>query len=67
MAKINAPCQGCEDRAPGCHDPDKCAKWAEFAAMKAAEKRDQIVTGKINRDTSAVREGIKKRRRYPHV
>lgn len=67
MAKINAPCKGCADRFPGCHDPDKCHRWAEFAAAKEAEKRDQIAAGKLHRDTNAVRDGIKKRRRYPHV
>ena len=67
MAKINAPCKDCADRFPGCQSPDKCAEWAEFAAAKDAYKLDQIATGKMHRDTNAVRDGIKKRRRYNHV
>lgn len=30
----SSPCRDCPDRAvePNCHDPERCPKWAEYAA-----------------------------------
>ena len=27
---IRCPCHGCELRGPGCHNPERCARWAEY-------------------------------------
>ena len=30
--KAMSPCFDCPNRAPGCHDPEKCQPWAEYFA-----------------------------------
>lgn len=34
MAGPSSPCRDCPDRTvePNCHDPERCPKWAEYAA-----------------------------------
>ena len=67
MAKINAPCKGCEDRVPGCQDPVKCGKWAEYAAKRSAEQQAYLDVAKKNEDFRNVRKGARKRRWYKHA
>lgn len=35
-----SPCFNCPDRSPGCHDPERCERWAEYAAA-CQELRDR--------------------------
>ena len=38
MTSLKSPCKNCPDRTvePNCHDPEVCARWAEYSA--AVEK-----------------------------
>lgn len=63
----NAPCYGCTDRYPGCQDPVKCGKWAEYAAERNAEQKVYLDAAKNNEDFRNVRKGARKRRRYKHA
>lgn len=65
---VMPPCdRACPDRRPGCQTPENCRKWAEYSALKLAEKERQIAAGNMHRDYNAARSGARKRRWYRHV
>ena len=46
-AKI-APCMGCNDRNPGCHD--RCPRYREWAEMKSIIRKNRSDDKEDNRD-----------------
>lgn len=35
---INIPCYQCQDRRPGCHNPEVCSRWAAYEAEAAVHR-----------------------------
>ncbi len=40
MKGIQSPCMNCLRRRVGCHDPEACKAWAEYAAQAKAVQAD---------------------------
>ena len=62
---MRCPCYGCELRGPGCHNPERCARWAEYLAAtetaKAAQsKRSTVIMQDYVKDKS---KNLRKRKR----
>ena len=38
---MRCPCYGCELRGPGCHNPERCGRWAEYLAATETARAEQ--------------------------
>ena len=64
---MRCPCHGCELRGPGCHNPARCGRWAEYLAAtetaraKAAQsKRSTVIMQDYVKDKT---KNLRKRKR----
>lgn len=64
---IRCPCYGCELRGPGCHNPERCDRWAAYLAATeeardaaARNKRSAVIMQDYVKDKS---KNLRKRKR----
>ena len=64
------PCLDCRERRVGCHDPNVCEAWAEYAAQaKAARKESdhrRAVQGQLHAYHVELHDRIGRRTRNGH-
>lgn len=63
-----APCLDCRERRVGCHDPNVCQAWAEYAAQaKAVQKETEhrrAVQGQLHAYRVELHDRLERRSRY---
>ena len=50
-----APCLGCRERRPGCHNGAVCRAWGEFEAANEARRARNLAAFRAENDWSSVR------------
>ena len=60
-----SPCKDCKKRFLGCHDSNRCKKWAEYVIAKKAvhQRRQEYYQQKVDEKTSLARHGKKSTRK----
>ena len=67
---LKPPCLDCQERRVGCHDPNVCKAWAEYAAQAKAVQTDtdrrRSQQAQLFEYSKGLHERIERRRRNGH-